>query len=292
MRNNKSIDMTNRNSIILSLFALALIMAMPTEGLAQDKIPVREYTNPDEVVTFDRTTAFTRALDVINEFAQEARGKVIIDRTGQSGSIGITVPPMHWEDALDLILRVKGLVLFEREKFYEILSAQQTAATSGQQGSAQQGGEDGEGPHAEFQGSANPSSLKATNVPCRRSVSTGQHSLKTYLKTLVPLPIRSKAEVEAEAEKASFPLQLLAINLYRLIQKVHRVYRKMSLTQLSTLEKSAAAVFAYRLCSVHLKPTTSVKYWPRQRLKYLTGRKVGCRLARTSPLSKETLPVM
>lgn len=148
MRNNKSIDMKNRNSIILSLFALALIMAMPAEGLAQDKIPVREYTNPDAVVTFDRTTAFTRALDVINEFAQEARGKVIIDRTGQSGSIGITVPPMHWEDALDLILRVKGLVLFEREKFYEILSAQQTGDTSGQQGSAQQGSEDGEGPPA------------------------------------------------------------------------------------------------------------------------------------------------
>lgn len=148
MRNNKSIDMKNRNRIILSLFALALIIAMPAEGLAQDKIPVREYTNPDEVVTFDRTTAFTRALDVINEFAQEARGKVIIDRTGQSGSIGITVPPMHWEDALDLILRVKGLVLFEREKFFEILSAQQTGATSGQQGSAQQGGEDGEGPPA------------------------------------------------------------------------------------------------------------------------------------------------
>lgn len=148
MRNNKSIDMKNRNIIILLTSLTVLMLASPTTLLGQEKLPVREYTNPDEVVTFDRTTAFTRALDVINDFAQEARGKVIIDRTGQSGSIGITVPPMHWEDALDLILRVKGLVLFEREKFYEILSAQQTGATASGQQTTQQGGEEGEGPPA------------------------------------------------------------------------------------------------------------------------------------------------
>lgn len=148
MRKNKLNDMTNKNIIIYSFSILALIFMLPAQGMSQDKIPVREYTNPDEVVTFDRTTPFGRALDIINEFSQEAKGKVILDRTGQDGSIGITVPPMHWEDALDLILRVKGLVLLEREKFFEIVQAQTAGATTQQGSGGQQGNGDEEGPAA------------------------------------------------------------------------------------------------------------------------------------------------
>ncbi|NGP76374.1 hypothetical protein G3570_07010 [Balneolaceae bacterium YR4-1] len=141
--------MTNKNIIIYTFSLLALLLLLPAQGVSQDKIPVREYTNPEEVVTFDRTTPFERALDIINEFSQEARGKVIIDRTGQSGSIGISVPAMHWEDALDLILRVNGLVLLEREKFFEIVQAQTAGATTQQSSGAQQGsGGDEEGPAA------------------------------------------------------------------------------------------------------------------------------------------------
>jgi len=148
MSNNKSTDMTNKNIIIYSLSILALLFMLPAQGLGQDKIPVREYTNPDEVVTFDRTTPFGRALDIINEFSQETREKVIIDRTGQDGSIGITVPPMHWQDALDLILRVNGLVLLEREKFFEIVQAQTAGATTQQGSGGQQASGDEEGPAA------------------------------------------------------------------------------------------------------------------------------------------------
>lgn len=94
-----------------------------TQGTAQDRIP-REYTNPNEVITFDRTTSFARAIDVINQFAQQYAGKVIIDRTGTSGNLGITVPPMHWQDALDLILEAKYLQLLEQPDYYEIVQAQ------------------------------------------------------------------------------------------------------------------------------------------------------------------------
>jgi type IV pilus assembly protein PilQ len=97
----------------------------------------REYTNPDELVTFDRSTDFARALDVINDFAQLNRGKVVIDRTGTTGSIGISVPAMHWMDALQLILNVKGLALVEKQDYFEIVenvrpgSGQSTSQNSG-----------------------------------------------------------------------------------------------------------------------------------------------------------------
>ncbi len=142
----KQINISTVRILLLPLLLfIAHSLTLPSlQAQAQDRIP-REYTNPDEVVSFDRSTSFQRALDVINEFAQENLNKVIIDRTKTESSIGISIPPMHWRDALDLMLRVKDYVLLEQEDFFEIVTYQsqvETAkgtGTSGQQ--AQQQGE-------------------------------------------------------------------------------------------------------------------------------------------------------
>lgn len=132
-------------------FVFVIIFALAAEVAAQgrDELPVREYTNRDEVVTFDRTTPFNRALDVINEFAQEYRNKVVIDRTDISDNIGISVPPMHWMDALRLILNVKQRHLIERPEYYEIVRADQMMDGQTVEGSEQGQGTaagSGEGP--------------------------------------------------------------------------------------------------------------------------------------------------
>lgn len=118
-------------------------------GFAQtgDQLPVREYTNPEEVVTFDRTTSFSRALDVINQFSQQYRGKMILDRTGTDGNIGISIPPMHWMDALQMMLNVKRLRLVEQPEYYEIILPQQNQQTQST-GSASVTAQTGEGPVA------------------------------------------------------------------------------------------------------------------------------------------------
>jgi len=116
--------MLNKTHKVTKIFILSLLLAgsgfLSRSVQAQDNIPVREYTNPDEVVTFDRTTPFARAVDVLNDFSQENLEKSILDRSGTGGNIGISISPMHWRDALDLILRVKGLQLRENEHFFEI----------------------------------------------------------------------------------------------------------------------------------------------------------------------------
>ncbi|MDZ7680202.1 MAG: hypothetical protein U5J63_00485 [Fodinibius sp.] len=102
----------------VSLFFVFLFAASAVAlGQNRDNLPAefREYTNPEEIVTFDRETSFARALDVINEFAQKYRKKVVINRTETAGNIGISVPAMHWMDALKLILRVKELTLVEKQ---------------------------------------------------------------------------------------------------------------------------------------------------------------------------------
>lgn len=142
-----------RNIISLSL-AFIFLLCSTASSQDRDNLPreFREYTNPEEIVTFDRTTSFARAVDVINEFAQQFRGKIVINRTETSGEIGISVPPMHWMDALKLILRVNNLYLVEQPEYYEIvtresLEAETQPQTTGATG--QTGG--GEGPVATTQ---------------------------------------------------------------------------------------------------------------------------------------------
>lgn len=146
------------NKIVPLFLAFLFISASGIYGQNRDKLPAefREYTNPEEIVRFDRTIPFTRALDVINQFAQKFRGKVVINRTEVTGEIGISVPAMHWMDALKLILRVKKLHLVEQEEFFEIVTREslqaQTTAQAPQTGGGGGGqGQDGEGPVATTQ---------------------------------------------------------------------------------------------------------------------------------------------
>ncbi len=118
------------------IFVLIFALTAGVMAQTQDQLPVREYTNPEEMVTFDRTTPFMRVLDVLNEFAQGHRGKIIIDRSNISGELGISIPPMHWMDALKLILNVKQRQLVELPEYYEIVNIEQTG--EGQQVSGNQ----------------------------------------------------------------------------------------------------------------------------------------------------------
>jgi len=107
-----------------SLFVF-LLLAFQTgfvaqDAFAQDEYP-REYTNPDEIVAFDRSTSYEEAIEVINQFYQEYRNKFIVDQTGTTGQIGVSLPAMHWEDALEFILRWRSLTLIEEQDFVEIV---------------------------------------------------------------------------------------------------------------------------------------------------------------------------
>ncbi|MCR9132035.1 MAG: type II and III secretion system protein [bacterium] len=113
---------------------------MPVMVNAQDEYP-REYTNPDEIVAFDRSTSYEEAIEVINQFYQEFQNKFIIDQTGTTGSIGVTLPAMHWKDALDFILRLKNLSLIESDEFVEIVPLSSLATPEEQQQTQAQQGE-------------------------------------------------------------------------------------------------------------------------------------------------------
>lgn len=104
---------------LLLAFVLLFFLGSSTTS-AQDSYP-REFTNPDEIVAFDRSTSYVEAIEVINQFYQEYRNKFIIDQTGTEGQVGVSLPAMHWEDALNFILRLKNLTLVQGDDFVEIV---------------------------------------------------------------------------------------------------------------------------------------------------------------------------
>lgn len=86
--------------------------------------PPREYTNPEEIISFDRRTPFPDALEVLTQYAQRFENRFIIDRSNVTGPIGVSLPPMHWKDALNYIMRVQKLVVLESDDIMEIVTEQ------------------------------------------------------------------------------------------------------------------------------------------------------------------------
>lgn len=123
---------------VFLILGVSVASAQKRENLPKE---YREYTNPDEVVTFKRTTPFQSAIDVISDFAQKYRNKVVVNQTSFKGDIGVNVPPMHWMDALQLILQVNNLVLLEQDKFFEIVTEKSQTDKTGKVAAADTTGE-------------------------------------------------------------------------------------------------------------------------------------------------------
>lgn len=121
----------HRLTIWISGLSACLFLLLSAEaGVAQDQIP-REYTDPDQMISFDRQTPFPDAIGIISDFLTESGDRLLIDRTGYTGSIDVSLPPMHWRDALRYILRVQNMVLHEDPEFYEVLTRQQLQNRTG-----------------------------------------------------------------------------------------------------------------------------------------------------------------
>ena len=128
----------------LSIILLGMLsFAIPGQGNAQVIDPLREYTNPEEIVAFDKTTTYNEAIEIINTFAQEYENKFIVDNSAYSGTIGVTLPAMYWKDALEYILRFNDLELTEYEDFYEINIAQPEPTGTGTAAAQQPSGNTG-----------------------------------------------------------------------------------------------------------------------------------------------------
>lgn len=120
------------------IFFLTFILFVPVQRVvSQDRLPVREYTNPDEMIALSQNVQFSDALSIIEELAMDYKNKIFVNRSEFEGPIGIDIPQMHWEDALREIAAYNGMFLTEYERYYELadipaeeLAPEQTASAA------------------------------------------------------------------------------------------------------------------------------------------------------------------
>ncbi|MCG2589199.1 type II secretion system protein GspD [Rhodohalobacter sulfatireducens] len=104
---------------LLSVFILVLGFQM---AVGQDRMPVREYTNPDELVVLSQDVSFNQAMTILEELSIEFKDKIFVNQTEYDGPIGVEIPQMHWEDALNRIAEYNNMYVTEYPKYYEIQS--------------------------------------------------------------------------------------------------------------------------------------------------------------------------
>lgn len=101
------------------LFVFVLLSGLQL-AVSQDRLPVREYTNPEELVVLSQDVAFNDAITILEELSIEFRDKIFVNQTEYEGPIGINIPQMHWEDALSRIAEYNNMYVTEYPKYYEI----------------------------------------------------------------------------------------------------------------------------------------------------------------------------
>lgn len=89
-------------------------------AVGQDRMPVREYTNPDELVVLSEDVSFEQAMTILEELSIEFNDKIFVNQTEYEGPIGVEIPQMHWEDALNRIAEYNNMYVTEYPKYYEI----------------------------------------------------------------------------------------------------------------------------------------------------------------------------
>lgn len=104
----------------LIVTALLIVGMVPVAATGQSGMPIREFVNPDELVTLGRETTLAQAVEVLNSFTRRFQDRILIDKSGATGPIGLNIPNMHWRQALDYIVNYNGLVLKEYPNYYEI----------------------------------------------------------------------------------------------------------------------------------------------------------------------------
>jgi len=108
-------------SLLLLLLFAGLCVAEQLQ--AQDRLPVREYTPRDAVVALDRSLSFEHAISILNDYSVRFENKVLLNRSGFSGNVGVSIPGLYWYDALEMIANYNNLTLQEYPDRIEVISA-------------------------------------------------------------------------------------------------------------------------------------------------------------------------
>jgi type II secretory pathway component GspD/PulD (secretin) len=107
--------------VLIFFFSIAIVSLSSGQASRDQRMRVKGYINPQEIVSLDSSWSMAQALGVLNEMSKEHAGKVIVDTEKSKKPIGITIVNQHWRDALEAILTHNGLWYEEESDFIKIV---------------------------------------------------------------------------------------------------------------------------------------------------------------------------
>lgn len=133
-----------RTAFFILLFALAALSS-PAVAQWRDVERLRRAeqgkvgVNPDEVVSFEETFPYNRAIQTLNELSKKFADKPVIDLMPKDSLrvIGVEIRALPWRDALNLIARYNNAAFTEEEDHFRIISLTDLATLQQQADAAQ-----------------------------------------------------------------------------------------------------------------------------------------------------------
>lgn len=117
---------------LLTLSAILIIFSLLSDEALfsqTEKRILREFVSKDEIVSIAQTTPFDQAITILSVASKKYIGKIILDPAKRTTPIGIDIRAMHWQDALELILKINNLWYLEHQDYFEITGAKGEAVT-------------------------------------------------------------------------------------------------------------------------------------------------------------------
>ncbi|MFI5251091.1 MAG: type II secretion system protein GspD [Bacteroidota bacterium] len=121
-----------KNIHLIPILFFSLLCVSFSSGQTRDeRLRMKGYINPQEIVSLDSAWSMSQALGVLNEMSKEHAGKVIVDTEKSKKPIGITIVNQHWRDALEAILTQNGLWYEEEQDFIKIVPGNSLSQAKG-----------------------------------------------------------------------------------------------------------------------------------------------------------------
>ncbi len=100
---------------IITSIILALFITLPAFSQQYLENDLKEYTNPNELVTLSSDLPFNKAIALLSKVSETTTGKKIVSTVDSNDPIGVEIQNMRYDKALIIITQMAGLVYEDKD---------------------------------------------------------------------------------------------------------------------------------------------------------------------------------
>ena len=100
---------------IITSIILALFISLPVFSQQYLEKDLKEYTNPNELVTLSPDLPFNKAIALLSKVSESTTGKKVVSTIDSDAPIGIEIQNMRYDKALVIIVQMAGFIYEDKD---------------------------------------------------------------------------------------------------------------------------------------------------------------------------------